>query len=389
MKAWCNWVSTTGCVLLGLVLVSSLVLQQRSGNGREPSPDWNSDRVGVEALLESIQFLSFPTWYYWAALRVADHLDRGRVKECAAMALVLDIPAKRACRLLDAAVAEGLAWRSERGQYGATPKGRVVATELREWVVSLGLLDYYSVAERDEPLDGVLASREDVFALRPDGTRGRSRTVWDTIAADPMLRQLFDNSMSEFTKVQARYLVAGYSHWGKCPTLCDFGGGSGEFMRAVTAAHPGVAHPVVVDAAVPAEDPRNSVRFVRFDLLSPGELGLACDCVVMKGVLSDWPDEEAVTLLRRAREAVCQRPHHHPRIIIADHFLRTREKADGPYEQFKHRMDVLLSRITGGEQRTVPQLEALLAEAGVVPTSAPVITTTISTQDVCIVNVQC
>jgi hypothetical protein len=75
---------------------------------------------------------------------------------------------------------------------------------------------------------------------------------------------------------------------------------------------------------------------------------------VLKGVVHDWNDEEALRILRNCREAITP----HGRLIILDTVLTGRSDPQSAM------MDMLMLVLTGGRERTETEFNQLLADAG-------------------------
>ena len=86
----------------------------------------------------------------------------------------------------------------------------------------------------------------------------------------------------------------------------------------------------------------------------------ACDVFVVRGVLMDWPDAEATTILRRVAEAA--KPG--AKLVVNEFVLGTAGKM---MERAKHLMDLNMaaSCAPGARVRAVADHRALLEAAGV------------------------
>lgn len=85
-------------------------------------------------------------------------------------------------------------------------------------------------------------------------------------------------------------------------------------------------------------------------------------------VLHDWPNQEAAAILAAIRRAASPGA----RVLVIENVLE-----DEAPDLRGHTLDVVMLAVTGGRERTVTELSALLAEAGfgrttVHPTSGPI-----------------
>jgi 2,7-dihydroxy-5-methyl-1-naphthoate 7-O-methyltransferase len=105
-----------------------------------------------------------------------------------------------------------------------------------------------------------------------------------------------------------------------------------------------------VFAAAGVTDRVNTVGQSFFDPLPVG-----ADVYLLKSVLSDWPDEPAVALLRRCAEAA--RPAG--RVVVLN--------GVSPESAYP---DLLMLVLVGGRQRTLAEFAALAGEAGLAVSAA-------------------
>lgn len=136
----------------------------------------------------------------------------------------------------------------------------------------------------------------------------RGKEAFDYLKDEPELAKLFNNAMTTLSGLAAITVVAGYS-FGRYRTIVDVGGGHGETLSAILAATPdarGVLYdlPEVVAGASALLEQRGVGDRVRiqggsfFDSVPSGG-----DAYVLKNVIHDWPDGQAVAILRNVRLA--------------------------------------------------------------------------------------
>ncbi|MBM4366483.1 MAG: methyltransferase [Deltaproteobacteria bacterium] len=138
--------------------------------------------------------------------------------------------------------------------------------------------------------------------------------------------------------------------------VIDAGGGSGALSVALLRAWPdarGVVldRPEVAAQGTVPDDLSGRLRFVGGDLFSPWPVN--GDAVVLARVLHDWPDERAIEVLRRAREAV----DAGGRLYVVE-LVRPETGFRGGLLS----LHLLLS--TGGRERTAAQFHELLRRSG-------------------------
>ena len=156
--------------------------------------------------------------------------------------------------------------------------------------------------------------------------------------------------------------------------LGDIGGGQGSLLAAFLRAHPDLRgmlfdQPHVVAGAKPVLDSAGVLdrcRIVGGDMFE--EVPRGCDAVVMKFILHDWSDEEAIAILRSCRRAL----DRGARLFVVEYIL---EPPNAGLHAKMSDLNMLLG--PGGRERTADEYNALLRAAGfsvvsVTPTAARV-----------------
>ena len=181
----------------------------------------------------------------------------------------------------------------------------------------------------------------------------RAKDPFADAAADP-------GRVRELHAALASYAAHDYADVGSViepgRELIDAGGGSGALSVALLRAFP-AAHAVVLDRpevasiGVIPSDLADRMHFEGGDLFGPWTV--RGDTVVLARVLHDWPDDRAVAILRRAREAV----DADGRLYVVEHV-----RPNAGFRGGLHSLHLLLS--TGGRERTAEEFRTLLHEAG-------------------------
>ncbi|WP_057003548.1 methyltransferase [Mycobacterium kyorinense] len=195
---------------------------------------------------------------------------------------------------------------------------------------------------------------------------------FDYFAEHPEHAELFNQTMTSISQLTVAAVVAGYD-FGRYPTIVDVGGGHGPLLAAILQAAPasrGVLYdlPGVVDAApdlLCGPDIEDRVRIVTgsfFDGVPGGG-----DAYVLKNIVHDWSDEQAVQILRNVRAAAGPRATLLLiELVIPDH--------DRDFPGKWADLEMLLN--LAGRERTAEQYRDLLSQAGfhmtrVVRTASP------------------
>lgn len=182
------------------------------------------------------------------------------------------------------------------------------------------------------------------------------RTFWDDLAAHPDIARDFDAAMGLGHGTPDPEVLPD-SDWSAVRTVVDIGGGTGSQLAEILRAHPAVRGTLVdlpstvarsreAFEAAGVADRVTTVGQSFFDPLPAG-----ADLYVMKNVLHDWPDADAVRLLRRCAEAA--RPNGRV-VIVGGVSLET--KVASP--------ELLMLLLVGGKDRTLDEFRALARGVG-------------------------
>jgi len=147
--------------------------------------------------------------------------------------------------------------------------------------------------------------------------------------------------------------------------VADIGGGCGALLAALLIAHPHLTgvlfdRPHLIEMAEPFLEMfglfhlSDRIELVRGDILS--DTPVKADLHLLKGVLQQWNDDAARTILANVRKAMPDGA----RLAIIERLLQERA-ADDPAAIM---LDLHMMAITGGRARSLAEFEALLSEAG-------------------------
>jgi len=257
-------------------------------------------------------------------------------------------------RLLRNVAATGLLRTVVPAGYELTPAGRALLHgHARQSVLySLDEEVYNSLGELPETVRAGVAP----FTLRHG-------SMYDYLSTDPALSAVFDELMDlQHVPLAARTaeLLARSADLPAGATVVDVGGAKGTFVGAILQASPGT-HGVLLDL-------ERSAKAGRAYLAG---LGVADRCEVVAGdffkavpaggdaylvahVLHNWDDEQATAILRSIRAVI----PGEGRLLIVEAPI-----PDDDLPHFAKDLDVRLLTMHEGQERTVPEYEAMLAAA--------------------------
>ena len=197
--------------------------------------------------------------------------------------------------------------------------------------------------------------------------------VWEYRVDHPEESTIFDAAMTSQSRFVAQAVLDAYD-FGRFTTVVDVGGGRGAFIAATLRRWPNLRgvlfdQPHVVAGApellrgAGVEDRCEVVPGSFFDAVCSGG-----DAYVLKNVVHDWPDAQALTVLRTCRMAVGEAAV----LILVERVIPgPNEGSDAAFSD----LNMLVS--PGGQERTEVEYAALLSAAGfrlrtVLPTASDV-----------------
>jgi O-methyltransferase/methyltransferase family protein len=282
-----------------------------------------------------------------ATLAIADLLRDGpQGSDALARATATHAPSLH--RVLRALASVGVLHEGDDGRFALTEIGAGLRSDAAEpaggWAAYVGLASHW---QSWGALLHAVRSGENAFRS-VHGT-----DVWDYRAAHPQEGAIFDAAMTAMTQRANAHLLEAYD-FGRFGTVVDVGGGHGAFVGALLSAHPQMRGVVFDQPHVVADAPERErcevVGGSFFDLVPEGG-----DAYLLKAIVHDWEDGDAVRILRRCREA-----------IRDDGALLVVERELGPPNECP---DAKLSDLNmmvgpGGRERTRDEFAELLARGG-------------------------
>jgi hypothetical protein len=188
---------------------------------------------------------------------------------------------------------------------------------------------------------------------------------WEYYRRRPETGTIFNEAMRLIGKHNSPEVARAYD-WSRFPVIADIGGGIGGLLVDILNAHPSCRgllfdEPNVVQQAISHE----RLQPIGGDFFQTVPAG--ADVYILRWIIHDWSEAEAVALLGKVREAM--KPG--ARLILLEELIpETPEFVPGKW------IDVLMLAITGGRERTEKEYRELLSSASceleeVVPTAGP------------------
>jgi len=200
----------------------------------------------------------------------------------------------------------------------------------------------------------------------------RGKDAFDYLTDEPELAKIFNDAMTSLSGLSALTVVAGYS-FGSFPTIVDVGGGHGELLAGILEATPNVRGVLYDKPEVVAGAPALlSAHGVEDRVLVQGGsffdgVPSGGDAYVLKNVIHDWPDGQAVAILRNVRAAI----RADATLLLVEVVLPGHDR-----DFAGNWVDLEMLVQAGGRERDAAEWRALLNQAGfrmnrVVQTASP------------------
>jgi len=283
-----------------------------------------------------------------ADLGVADVLDEP-LRSAPALAAAVGAHPDALGRVLRLLAAHGV-FEMQGELFGHSPASRLLRTDhpqsMRAVARMFGLPIHWASYE-------VLA--HSVRTGLPASTTVMPEGFWAYYAEHPEEGQVFNAAMVAKAHGQIAGVIGAYDFSG-CHRIGDIGGGSGHLLQAVLAAVP-TAHgvlfdlPHVIAGATSLASERLTLQAGDFfrDALP------RCDMYLLMEIIHDWPDDEAVAILKAIRQVAPA----HARLLLLETLIPT-----DPSPDWSKMLDIHMLALLGGRQRTRQEYEALLDQAG-------------------------
>ena len=184
--------------------------------------------------------------------------------------------------------------------------------------------------------------------------------VWDYRTRHPEESPIFDRAMTDLTRsVNASILEA--FDFGRFSTITDIGGGQGALLAAILARHAGLQgvlfdQPHVVSRAsdvLETAGVADRCQVIAGDFFEAVPDG--ADAYLLKWIIHDWEDPEAISILRTCRNAMTS----DATLLLIERIVGAPN--DDPATKFS---DLNMLVMPGGKERTIEEYRALLASAG-------------------------
>jgi hypothetical protein len=288
-----------------------------------------------------------------AALGIADRLAAGPMT-VAELADRCDAQPEPLYRLLRTLAGHGIFVEENDGRFALTDGAQPLRSEVPGSLYPLlaGGFPALVWASYNE-LEAAVRTGEVAFE------RAHGAGFFDYLAAHPDANASFDQAMALVAATEQPLIASSYD-FARFGTIADIGGGQGGLLAAILSRHT-AAHgllfdqPQVIGAPVElqAAGVLDRCELVAGDFFAAVPTG--ADLYLLKRILHDWDDEQALAILRVVRAALGDSG----RLAVIDAVMLPGNAPDPNKD-----LDLNIMALTGGRERTAAEFATLFDAAG-------------------------
>jgi hypothetical protein len=289
-------------------------------------------------------------------LGIADYVADGEMA-LGELSQAINAPPASVSRLMRAAVALGLCSEVGPGRFRLTDVGQLLRQgapgNAAGWTALMTAP--WMLAAWDE-----LGTAVQVNNTRFTDVHGLG--FWDFVARYPERAGVFDEAMTSGAQGRANDLLAAVD-WSSVRLAVDVGGGQGRLLASVLAKQPQVRG-IVLDRHEVVTTPAAETAAVvdRLDMRG-GDFFAAipegADVYVLSRIVHDWPDRDAITILRTCRAAMTR----DARLVLLEQVAPEQAEATPDERLGLALKDLNMLVLVGGQERTLGEYRHLLEAA--------------------------
>ncbi|MEA3196723.1 MAG: hypothetical protein QOF32_775 [Gammaproteobacteria bacterium] len=257
------------------------------------------------------------------------------------------------CRLLRSCATLGLVEDLGNGSFQLTAQGMLLCRDTPGSLSAMAISWGEDIWRAFDSLGAALSDSVEEVGVE-------SRFVG--IQSDPVQSALLNRSMAEQSHAIGHELVNAYD-FSRFARVLDVGGGYGGLLRALLEHYPQLRGSVFDFPMIAGEACRylaqaqlsHRAEFIGGDFFAA--VPAVADLYVLKYVIHDWADEQAVKILRNVRAAADRQGT----IVLIEQVLSSR-MSESPADRSAARLDLFML-MNGGKERTQEEYRALGAAA--------------------------
>jgi hypothetical protein len=303
--------------------------------------------------------------YVAAKLGIADFLTEGP-KSSGELAAATGANAPSLFRLMRALASLGVFSLAGSDYFALSGLGEGLQSDapgsLRAMVITLGEIHYKACGSLLHSVQTGSSGFRDVFGM----------DLFEYLEQEAGAADVFNQGMTNLSAMLSYAVLCAYDFSEICHIM-DIGGGQGAFLRNVLKFHPELKATVFDMPSTVAKAKQlpcgstddEKLTFVSGDFFVSVPPG--ADTHLLCGVIHDWDDDRAITILRNCRKAMAT----NGKLLLVEMVV-----PEGNANCFSKLLDLNMLVMTGGRERTRHEFERLLVAAGyrltkVVQTLAP------------------
>lgn len=301
-----------------------------------------------------------------AKLEIADLLKDGP-KNSEELAQATRTHAPSLYRLMRALASVGLFVEDEQGRFGLTPLGeplrKGIPGSLHAGAMLFGsTLEWQTLGNLLYSVQTGNAAFKHVFGM----------DLWEYYAKNPEEHEIFQYAMSSFSAAETSAILQAYD-FSAFQTIVDVAGGHGNLLAAILNAYPNMRGTLLelsevarqAEAVFKAAGVAQRCESISGDMFVSIPAGR--DAYIMKTVIHDWDDQQAIALLQTCRKAM---PAHAKLLLISEVIAPANVPDPSKF------MDLNMLASFGGCERNATEFEKLLRAADlklnrIIPTRSP------------------
>ncbi len=290
------------------------------------------------------------------AIHVATKLDipgllKDGPKSSAELAQATETHAPSLYRLLRALASAGIFVEDVQSRFALTSLGELLRRDVPGSMAAAGLL--FGSTLQWPALGELLYS---IQTGKPAFDHHFGMTLWEYYMSHPEEHELFQYAMSSFSAAETHAILQAYD-FSAFQTVIDVAGGHGRLLLAILNAYPEIRGTLLElpEVARQAEGVFKAAGVAQRCEVIDGDMFVSIpagrDAYIMKTVIHDWQDEQALTLLKQCQRAM---PAHAKLLLISEVIAPANVSDPSKF------MDLNMLISFGGCERTSAEFEALL-----------------------------
>jgi SAM-dependent methyltransferase len=303
--------------------------------------------------------------YVAAKLGIADVLKDGP-QSCVALAAATGADAASLFRLMRALASVGVFSHVRGDRFALSRLAESLQTEvhgsLRAMVITLGEIHYQACGNLLHSVQTGSPAFNHVFGA----------SLFDYLKQNADAADTFNQGMTNLSSMLAYAVLMAYD-FARISSIVDIGGGKGKLLRKILELNPEMIGAVLdmprtietVNQELHANGRGGRCSYIAGDFFDSVPEG--ADAYLLCGVIHDWDDDRAATILRNCRRAMAR----NGRLLLVEMVV-----PDNDVDCFSKLLDLNMLVMTGGRERTEAEFCTLLHASGykltkIIPTMAP------------------